>query len=140
MSDISTGMKVTGLSQWKSAFSQAQTSVKTLDAELKKAEAQYKATGDKEQYLADKSKTLQKQLEAQKKAAKTAEEWRMPPEMADLYLFMAGGVIRRYMECALDYLDREYGGPAGYLEKEIGIDREKRERLQAKYLTREEKN
>ena len=74
MSDISTGMKVTGLSQWKSAFSQAQTSVKTLDAELKKAEAQYKATGDKEQYLADKSKTLQKQLEAQKKAAKTAED------------------------------------------------------------------
>ena len=95
---------------------------------------------DRETVLADYMLTNEFNRDIVEEAAKTAEEWRMPPEMADLYLFMAGGVIRRYMECALDYLDREYGGPAGYLEKEIGIDREKRERLQAKYLTQEEKN
>lgn len=74
MADISTGMKVTGLSQYKSAMQQAQQSVKTLDAQLKKTEAQYKATGDKEQYMSDKSDTLKKKLNEQQKAAAQAQK------------------------------------------------------------------
>ena len=74
MSDISTGMKVTGLSQYKSAMQQAQQSVRTLDAQLKKTEAQYKATGDKEQYMSDKSDTLKKKLNEQQKAASNAQK------------------------------------------------------------------
>lgn len=74
MADISTGMKVTGLSQYKNAMQQAQQSVKTLDAQLKKTEAQYKATGDKEQYMSDKSDTLKKKLNEQQKAAAQAQK------------------------------------------------------------------
>ena len=74
MADISTRMSVSGLSQWRSSYQQAQNSVKTLDAELKKNEAQYKATGDKEKYLEDRTKLLKQQLEAQKKAASEAEK------------------------------------------------------------------
>lgn len=71
--DISTKMSVTGLSQYKSAMSQAKTSVKTLDAELKRVEAQYKATGDKEQYMAEKTKLLETRMQTQRKIAKEAE-------------------------------------------------------------------
>lgn len=74
MSGISTEMKVTGISQYKSAMSQANQSVKTLDAQLKQAEAQFKATGDKEQYMADKAKLLKQRIEEQQKAAKQAEQ------------------------------------------------------------------
>jgi len=71
--DISTKMSVTGLSQYKNAMSQAKTSVKTLDAELKRVEAQYKATGDKEQYMAEKTKLLETRMQTQRKIAKEAE-------------------------------------------------------------------
>jgi len=73
MADISTRMSVEGLSQYKSAFSQAQNAVKTLDAQLKQSEAQFKATGNQEQYLADKGKILQQQLKLQKQAAEQAK-------------------------------------------------------------------
>ena len=73
MADISVQMGVSGISQFKNAFNQAQQSVKTLDAELKKNEAAYKATGDKEKYMANQSAALEKKLEAQKNAAKAAE-------------------------------------------------------------------
>ena len=69
---ISTRMTadVSGL---KKGISEAQQSVKTLDAELKRNEAQLKATGDKEQYLADKQRILNAQMKAQKSAAEQAE-------------------------------------------------------------------
>lgn len=70
---INTEMRVTGIAEYKNAMSQARQSVKTLDDELKKSEAQYKATGDKETYMADKTRILQKQLTEQSKAAKAAE-------------------------------------------------------------------
>lgn len=57
----------------KKGISEAQQSVKTLDAELKRNEAQLKATGDKEQYLADKQRILNAQMKAQKSAAEQAE-------------------------------------------------------------------
>ena len=72
MADISTKMSVSGLSQYKSAMSQAAQSVKTLDAQLKQNEAQYKASGDREAYMAEKSKLLADKLKAQKEAAKQA--------------------------------------------------------------------
>lgn len=74
MADISTKMSVTGLSQYKSAMTQAQQSVKTLDAELKKNEAAYKASGDKEEYMSNKAKILEQRIKAQKEAAKQAEQ------------------------------------------------------------------
>ena len=74
MADISTKMSVSGLSQYKSAMSQAAQSVKTLDAQLKQNEAQYKASGDREAYMAEKSKLLADKLKAQKEAAKQAGE------------------------------------------------------------------
>lgn len=74
MADISTRMSVSGLSQWRSSYQQAMNSVKTLDAELKKNEAQYKASGDKAQYMAEKERILQQQLKQQKQAASEAEK------------------------------------------------------------------
>lgn len=71
---INAEMSVSGLGEFKSAFSQAQNAVKTLDAQLKQNEAQYKATGDKEAYLIEKQKLLQQQLKLQKSAADTAKD------------------------------------------------------------------
>lgn len=71
---INTEMRVTGIAEYKNAMSQARQSVKTLDDELKKSEAQYKATGDKETYMADKARILQKQLQEQQKAVKAASD------------------------------------------------------------------
>ena len=70
---ITTEMKVTGIGQYRSAIAQAQASVKTLDQELKRNEAQFKATGDKEQYMADKARILQMRMQTQATAAKQAE-------------------------------------------------------------------
>ena len=61
-------------SQFKKGFAEAQASVKTLDAELKLSEAQFKATGDAEKYAADQAALLQQKLNAQKDAAKNAEQ------------------------------------------------------------------
>ena len=74
MADISTRMSVSGLSQWRSSYQQAMNSVKTLDAELKKNEAQYKASGDKAQYMAEKERILQQQLKQQKQAVHEAQK------------------------------------------------------------------
>lgn len=68
---VKMGVDVT---QFKQGMREAQTAVKTLDAELKKNEAQFKATGDKETYMAQKSKLLKAELEQQKTAAKNAEQ------------------------------------------------------------------
>lgn len=73
MADISTRMSVSGLGQYKSAMSQAQASVKQLDAALKRNEAQFKVTGDKEQYMADKARLLNMRMQSQKAYAQQAE-------------------------------------------------------------------
>lgn len=69
---VTTRMEVDS-SSFKSGIEQARNSLRTLDAELKKNEAQYKATGDAETYLQNKSKTLQSQLQAQKSIISQAE-------------------------------------------------------------------
>lgn len=70
---VTTKMSV-DVSGFKTGIQQAQNSVKTLDAELKKNEAQFKATGNSEQYMADKSRILQQKLTEQKKAVSDAEK------------------------------------------------------------------
>ena len=61
-------------SQFKSGMAEAQASVKTLDAELKKSEAEFRATGDAEKYMSDQVGLLNQKLNSQKEAAKNAEQ------------------------------------------------------------------
>ena len=61
-------------SQFKKGLAEAQASVKTLDAELKLSEAQFKASGDAEKYFSEQADLLKQKLNAQKDAAKAAEE------------------------------------------------------------------
>ena len=61
-------------SQFKSGMAEAQASVKTLDAELKKSEAEFRATGDAEEYMSDQVGLLNQKLNSQKEAAKNAEQ------------------------------------------------------------------
>lgn len=70
---VTTKMSV-DVSGFTTGIRQAQNSVKTLDAELKKSEAQYKATGNSEQYMAEKTRILQQKLNDQKTAADNAEK------------------------------------------------------------------
>ena len=57
---------------FKKAMTEAKTATKTLDAELKLAQAQFKATGDAEQYLDTRTKVLAQQITQQQKAADAA--------------------------------------------------------------------
>lgn len=70
-STIKMGIDVT---QFKQGMQQAQQSAKTFQAQMKANEAQFKATGDREQYLTEKGKLLKKELEAQKTAAANAQK------------------------------------------------------------------
>lgn len=72
-SDIGVKMGVTGIAQFKQAMNQANQSVKTLDAALKLNEKQLQATGDKETYMANKSKLLQQQIAAQNNVVKQGQ-------------------------------------------------------------------
>jgi len=73
MADITTRLSVTGIAQYKAAMKEAQSSVKTLDQELKRNEAQFKATGDKEQYMSQKSQLLEQKLKSQKTVIQQAQ-------------------------------------------------------------------
>ena len=70
---IDVKMGVSGIAQFKTAMGQARDSVKTLDAELKLNEKQFQATGDKETYMANKSKLLQQQIAEQNKVVKEGQ-------------------------------------------------------------------
>lgn len=74
MADVGTKLAVTGINEYKSAMREAANSVKTLDQELKRTEAQYKATGDKEQYMTQKSELLDKKLASQKTVIEQAKK------------------------------------------------------------------
>lgn len=69
---VTTKMNV-DVSGFKAGIQQAQQSVKTLDAELKRNEAQYKATGDKQKYMADQTKALNSKMQEQRTIIKNAE-------------------------------------------------------------------
>lgn len=73
MADVSVKMGVSGISQFKQGMNQAQASVKSLDAQLKLNEKQFKATGDAETYLQQKMSLLQSKMNSQKSAVANAE-------------------------------------------------------------------
>ena len=69
----STKMSV-DISAFKQGMQEAAARVKTLDAEMKKAEAQFKSTGDAEAYMTQKAQTLQEKIKAQKDAVANLEK------------------------------------------------------------------
>lgn len=74
MADVSVNVGVTGISQFKSGMSDAQASIKGLDAALKLNEKQLKASGNAEKDLATRTDLLNGKLEAQKRLLKNAED------------------------------------------------------------------
>lgn len=72
MADIGAKLAVTGESTFNKAMREAAKNTKALGAELKLAEAQFKATGNAEELMSQKDKILKEQLEQQKKAVDTA--------------------------------------------------------------------
>jgi len=57
----------------------------------------------------------------------------MPAEKVEALLFMSGGVIEGYMTAAIDALEREFGGVAGYLAQ-IGVGEEETGALRRRLL------
>lgn len=72
--NASVKLGVTGISKFKSDIREAKDSIKTLDAQLALTEKQFKATGDQEEYLKQKTEQLQAKLEAQKAVAEGAQK------------------------------------------------------------------
>ena len=73
-SGVNVKMGVSGVAQFKQSINQAKTSIKTLDAQLALTEKQYKATGDAETYMQQKTEQLQSKLEAQRTVVQNAEK------------------------------------------------------------------
>lgn len=71
---VNVKMGVSGVSQFKQSINAAKTSMKTLDAQLALTEKQYKATGDQEAYMQEKSELLKAKLEEQKAVVAQAEK------------------------------------------------------------------
>ena len=71
---VNVKMGVSGLNKFKQDIKQAQESVKTYDAELKLAEKQLQATGDREAYMQQKTKLLQQQIAAQNNVIKQCQQ------------------------------------------------------------------
>lgn len=70
--DAGVKLGVTGESSFNKAMREAAKNTKALGAELKLAEAQFKATGNAEELVTQKDKILKEQLEQQKNAVKAA--------------------------------------------------------------------
>ena len=73
-SDIGVKMSVSGIAQFKSAMTQGKSAVKQLDAELKLNAAQYKASGDAEEYMAGRTRILSQQIKAQEGVVESCEK------------------------------------------------------------------
>ena len=72
-SGVNVKMGVSGVAQFKQSINQAKQSVKTLDAQIALSEKQFKANGDAQSYMAEKSELLKAKLEAQKSVVQNAE-------------------------------------------------------------------
>lgn len=68
---IATNIKMTGVEEYKNNAKKAANSIKSLRAEMKEAESQYRLTGDAEEYQKAKTKNLQEQIEQQKKVVES---------------------------------------------------------------------
>ena len=71
---VNVKMGVSGLNQFKTDIRTAKDSIKTLDDALGLAEKTFKATGDSETYMQDKSELLQQKLEEQKRIVADCED------------------------------------------------------------------
>ena len=72
--EIKTKLTLEGEQQYKRAMTDAANAIKVLNSEEKLAAAQFEATGNAEQYAADKTRILKEKIEEQKKAVAAAEE------------------------------------------------------------------
>lgn len=72
--DISARIKLEGEQQFQNAMRDASNAIKVLNSEQKLAQAQFEATGNKEQFMADKADILRRKIEEQQKAVNTAQE------------------------------------------------------------------
>ena len=70
---VNVKMGVSGVAQFKQNISTARNSLKTLDAQLALNEKQYKATGDAEGYMQEKSQLLELKLKEQKALVASTE-------------------------------------------------------------------
>jgi hypothetical protein len=73
-SGVNVKMGVSGVAQFKQSINQSKQAIKTLDAQLALSEKQFKASGDAESYMAEKSELLKAKLEQQKSIAENAEK------------------------------------------------------------------
>ena len=71
---VNVKMGVSGVSQFKAGMQQAQASVKSIDAALKLNEKQFKATGDSETYMEQKTQLLNTKMAEQEKIIDQAEK------------------------------------------------------------------
>lgn len=71
--EIKTTLKLEGEQEYRRQMSDAAGAIKTLNSEQKLAEAQFKRTGDEQEYAASKADILRKKIEEQKKAVAAAE-------------------------------------------------------------------
>ncbi len=67
-------------------------------------------------------------------SGKEAAGYGFSPEKTQVYLFLAGGVIRDFMEHAMDYLEEGYGSVKGYLKEELGVTEEDCSYLKERFL------
>lgn len=74
MPDASVRIGVSGISQFKQGMSDAQASVKALDAAIKLNEKSLKATGDAEAYMATQTNLLNEKLQQQRNIARNAQQ------------------------------------------------------------------
>jgi len=72
--EIKARLVLEGEQKYNKALKDAANAVKTLNSEQKLAEAQFKATGDAEEYQAKKTEILRKQIAEQEKAVEAAEK------------------------------------------------------------------
>ena len=73
-SGVNVKMGVSGVAQFKNNMNQAKNAVKTLDAQLALSEKQFKASGDAEGYMTEKTELLKAKLEQQKSVVSNAEK------------------------------------------------------------------
>lgn len=108
-SGVNIKMGVEGLSQFKNSMKTAQTAVKTLDQQLALNEKQFKATGDAEAYMEQKTELLELKLKEQKAIAENAEK--ALKDMADKGVDKASDSFQKMQQQLLkakgDMLDTE---------------------------------
>ena len=106
---VNVKMGVSGIAQFKQSINQAKTSIKTLDAQLALTEKQYKATGDAETYMQQKTEQLQSKMEAQRAVVENAEKAlnEMRTRGVDMNSKAFQGMVQQLAKANADLLDTQ---------------------------------